>query len=417
MKRVLICFAVLRLAMFALAGLNGSLPYGGDAEKWPRSEDGFHYRVADHRFFDPMGRWDSRGYLTIAYFDYDNTTADPTAPSSETQESTGPRRGQSNTAFFPGYPWIVRKAHRWIAVPLASALGGEEGEAWVGTVSTRFHVAHWLNLILFLASIPLFMIWARSRFGPEIAERAALLLLLTPTSVVFNVILSEGAFLLFSLAAFLCAERRWWFAAACLAAYTATIKPVGGVIGLPLFLLYLEDKSWRLRGYSWLWLAVIPAAVFGVLLHMWEKNGNFFAYFDQQRIQFGHYEFPTLSGLFELFSFEIDGRAKSGVDFARDGLQIVFTAAAFWAGWRLIHMMKGQRGRVAYGAFVVLLLLMPLVSGSLLSMPRYTSTIFPLYCAVAGALSGRRFLGVLVGFGVGWALLWLLWIHNYPVLI
>jgi hypothetical protein len=152
-----------------------------------------------------LGSWDGRWYRTIARDGY----------------LLVPGR-QSDPAFFPFYPVVLRSAHDLgvnyaVAGPLVS------------------------NVAL-LAGLALFEALTRNLFGPQVARRATIYLAVFPVGYVFSMTYPESMVLVLMNGAALAAiRRRWWLAAAC-GAVAAVTRPEGVFIALPLAAI-----AWRQR--------------------------------------------------------------------------------------------------------------------------------------------------------------------------
>lgn len=388
MKRILLILLALRLFMLLLSASNGLFTYGQDGDTWNRSDSGYRYRVVENRLLDPLSRFDGNAYLTIAFVGYD--------------------RGhdiRSNTAFFPGYPWVTRLVHVVLVAPILSP------EDW-GPVLPSFLSAVLTSLLLTIGSLFLFRSWVMAHFDAVIADRAMLLLLLLPAGCVLHFVMSESTFLFFLLAAFVAAERRVFWLAALAAAGCALTRSIGVVVVLPLFVCYMEDRR-EGEGASWAWFAIPPLALLGLFFHMAEVNGSFFAYFHQQNNFFYHKSFPSLQGIAQLFRIE----GKGWVHLARDAVQILMSAWAVVGIALLWQRLRGNRHRYSLVILSILLVGLPLLSGALGAMHRYVIVVFPLIAIWAAVIPDRRiWRGLMIGLFVLQMTLFVFWIHNHPIL-
>jgi hypothetical protein len=75
-----------------------------------------------------------------------------------------------------------------------------------------------------------------------------------------------------------------------------------------------------------------------------------------------------------------------------DGLAAALAIGLLWPVTRTVGL--------PYAVFVLVNLLPALVSGGLTSIGRFTSTLFPLFFALAALIPERRLAGWLVGFSV-----------------
>jgi hypothetical protein len=77
---------------------------------------------------------------------------------------------------------------------------------------------------------------------------------------------------------------------------------------------------------------------------------------------------------------------------ALNTLGLVFAMALVWPVWRTLGS--------AWAAFVLVNVLPPLAAGGVLSMGRVTSTLFPLFLALAAVTSSRSAMAWAAMFGI-----------------
>jgi hypothetical protein len=153
--------------------------------------------VSLHGSFSALSGWDGHWYLRVARFGYLLVPGH-----------------QSDPAFFPLYPIVVRVFH-FAGLPWTVA----------GPVIS--------NLAL-LAGLALFLALTRELFDDEIARRATIYLAIFPLGYVFSMTYPESVVLVLIAAAPLAAMRgRWWIAALCAAA-AALARPEALFVALPL---------------------------------------------------------------------------------------------------------------------------------------------------------------------------------------
>lgn len=385
-----------RLLLLLLCLLNGKLPYALDAaDRWPTSPDGFKYRLIDDRFVDPFIRWDATAYLSIAHEGYKVELDRP-----------------SNTAFFPGYPIIFRTVHDLLAAPLFPGPPGDLRFAVMRGLSTALGV----NVVLFLAGLLLFYVWAGARYDAAIAFRAALLMAVGPTSFLFFCPLSEAAFFCFAVAAFLAADRGYLRTAAVFVGLLSLTRPTGVLALLPIFLIGCsrrEGEPERPIGW-WASMAAAPFGVLVVCLLMAEKTGTIGAYALQQSVFFGHNAFPTTSGIVDFFRFAEHGRGR----IARDLLQIVALFSATVAVFLLVRRRRKSLRELAPAVFVAVMLIVPALSGEVVSLARYATALFPIFLAFGKVIERPRTTAIVVATSIVLqSFFFLSWMHAWGIVI
>jgi hypothetical protein len=330
----------------------------------------------------PAVRWDSVWFLAIANDGYGH-------------EST---RG----AFFPLYPLLVKVAGALTGSPL---IGGVlvSGVAFLGAS----YLLHRLTAL---------------ELGEEAARHAVWGLALFPAAFFFSGVYSEALFLLVSVGAVYAARTRSWAWAGSLAALGAMTRSAGVLLVVPLALLYVRERGWRLRRDA-LWIAVVPlglVAFAGVL-----------ALAGQDPLTPLHAQEVWLRSFAGPFGGVADGfvAAWAGVRQLWSGARtpVVFTQAGgdpfAVAGHNLVNLafllaavpvLVGVLRRLpaAYGAYVLVALALPLSypvgPQPLMSLPRFLAVLFPLFMWLGwwlarGGLARRAVvLGV---FGLGLAVL------------
>ena len=197
----------------------------------------------------PATAWDAGSYLTLAQYGY---------------------RPRSLSAFFPGYPMLMR-AGAWS--PGATVVAGVV-----------------VSLLAFLVALYLLHRLVSLECGSEAAGLTVLLVAFAPMALFFSAIYTESVFLALSVGAFYAARSGWWARAGIAGGLAATTRITGLVLILPLLALYLygprEDQvarcgagSWRprfpLRRDGW-FLVLVPAGA--LLFFVYQgAHGDFLA--------------------------------------------------------------------------------------------------------------------------------------------
>ncbi len=281
--------------------------------------------------------------------------------------------------FYPLYPWLVRAA----AVVLRDELLGAFFVSAVASVAA----------VLLLYRLALLD-------EPEPTARAAVFFLLTfPTAYFLHVGYTESLFLALVVGAFLGARGRRWRLAGLLGGLAGMTR-VNGLLLLPalaceVFEQYrVEGRRWR---WEWLWV-LSPGAGFGVYLLI-----NFLVFRDpfaflrvQDEFWYKQLTWPTTSIW------------KTWESVAERG-----PAEALMVGWQeLFFILVGLGGtawswarlRTSYAVWMTLNWLLWTSTSFVLSVPRYTLVMFPLYVLLARAAARWPVAGGLV---VVWSLLFM----------
>ncbi len=307
-------------------------------------------------------RWDAPHYLDLARDGY-------------VAEGLGARW----IVFYPLYPWLVRTAAFVLQDLLLSAF----------VVSTVASVA---------AALVLYRL-ARLDESEETARASVVFLLAFPTAYFLHIGYTASLFLALALGAFLAARgRRWWLVG--LLGALAGMTRVNGLLLVPaLAFEALEEYRQGGRRWRWEWLYILSAgAGFGVyLLVNYQVFQDPFAFLRaQDAFWYKHLTWPW-TGIRKAWGTVGGGGASE----------------ALMVGWHeLFFILVGlgcviwcwARQRASYAVWATLNWLLWTSTSFVLSVPRYTLVLFPLYILCARADARSRAAGTLILF---WSLLFM----------
>jgi hypothetical protein len=284
---------------------------------------------------------------------------------------------------------------------------------WAGVV---------ISLAAFLWALYYFVRLGRDLVGAEAAANAALLLAAYPFAIFFNAPYTESLFLLSALGAFYHFRREEWMASAAWGLILGLTRPNGCFASVPLAILGLQQLNRGstgffgvprgstgffevLRGSTWfngwkpLAVRLVTAAMPGIGMliftaYLYNLTGVWFAW---------------------ARSHEAWGRTYQGLapfatafGWVRDEplLQVItnvpystLNTVAVLFGLALTYPVFRRLG-LAWGVFVLMNLVPPLFAGGVLSMGRLTSTLFPMFLALAVLLPPRAIPAWAAAFGV-----------------
>jgi hypothetical protein len=313
---------------------------------------------------DAFGRWDAHWYLDVAARGY---------------ALRGPLASvQSNVAFFPLYPWLVRA--------LGAVLPGQ-GEA------SLFVAALLVSNAALLGGLAVVWRIARASSDEETAARTVLYLLLFPAGFVLSAPYPEALFLLLSAGSLQAALRGRPVVAGTLGLLLALTRPGGVLVAVPLAFVALERGGPRLPA-----LAASALPGLGLALHagnLWRLTGDPLALFHAQAA-WGRALAPPWRTILHPRDFH---PWLGPVEAAALALA---AAAGAW--------LLARRETRALGLWTLTSIVPVLLSGTLLSSVRFTAVTFPVFLALA--VAGRR-PGVdrlvVAGFSFAQAVLFLFW--------
>jgi mannosyltransferase PIG-V len=302
---------------------------------------------------------------------------------------------QQNFAFFPAFP---------LTMTAAGVLTG----AYAGGISQERRISRfaWAGLIVALLSFVGAAVYlsgvAREFLTPDRARAAVLLISAYPFALFFSAAYTESLFLLAALGAWYHVRRHENGRAALWGLLAGLTRPNGCLLSVPLGLLALgladapgTNTPNRPRAAPGVIrrLAVASMPGVGMLLYTLYLHSRTGVWFGWARIQvaWGRVlgtESATPADLSAgLFQF-----ASEHPYTALNAIGLGFALALIWPVWRRLG--------AAWVAYVAINVGPPLVAGGLLSMGRLSSTLFPLFLALAAVLPSRIWPAVAVAFGL-----------------
>ncbi len=296
--------------------------------------------LSPHWLIDIWTRWDAKWYLTIIEGGY-------SAPADLTNTI-------SNIAFFPLYSYII-KAVVWL---FPNALVSRSLILLVGLLLS--------NLAFLLAGGLVYRLAARL-FDDQTAHRTLQLYFVFPTAFIFSAFYTESLFLLLAAAMFILAEQKRWLVAGLLAGLLALARPQGVLICLPLLVGYMESIQWQFRmvKVNILVMFIPLAALLGHLLSIFPLTGSLAAPMLAQK-SWG----KLGGGYLEALWTQIGAPALDVFKFDLFFL-LLFLFSAIWIFFKFPSK--------TYGLFAFLMVLMPVLAGSVVSVSRYVLVAFPVF--------------------------------------
>lgn len=388
-------FLVTRLAICAVA-VYAALAVGA-GEIPERNAERFDVPALTHPFggpgdtlLSPLARWDAVWYLTIANSGYG--------------DADGPR-----SAFFPLYPLLARGL----------------GELGGGTPGAVLVASYLVALAALLGALVLLHRLVALELGRRFAGPTLLLLCAFPAALVLGAPYSESVFLLASVGAFYAARTGAWAWAGLAAAAASGTRSAGVLLIVPLLILYLygprEDRPGRATGRrrgrlaslapihrpraDLAWLLLAPAGLVLYMAYLAAAHGDPLAFASAQEFWARDFAGPLggawdgagaawdgarqlLSGSREVAYFE----AAGGDPFRVAGHNLLLFGFLVFAVGAAVGVLR--RLPAAYGAYVVLALMLPLSYPAgpqpLMSLPRFLVVLFPIFMWLALACEERR---------------------------
>jgi hypothetical protein len=265
--------------------------------------------------------------------------------------------GQTDVAFFPLYPELAR---------------------WVGWAIGSDYLAGLLisNACLIGASILLYRLVRMDHDEPA-ARRAMGYLYLAPMAFLFSAFYTESLFLFLVLASFCCARRERWLLCGVFGLLAAQTRSTGVLVILPALVEYLSACGWKWRRIrpDLLYLLLIPIGTCLFGLYCYCLTGDFLA-FSHVEAAWGHHWASPLPVLWSgLTAGDLTGRF----------------CGWFSLAFLLVVLCGARRARPSYSLWALAMILAPLATGFVVSMPRYLAPVFPVYAICASVNQNSRF--------------------------
>lgn len=304
-------------------------------------------------------RWDALNYQKLAQFGY---------------SATGEM--QPLLVFYPLYPWLVRLLAFFTRDYLVSAF----------VVST---LASLITAIVLLRLVEL-------DYSKELAQRAVWFLFIFPTSYFLHIGYTESLFLMLALGSVYSARKQRWFLAGVFAALTCLTR-ANGLVLLPVLAVEAAHQYWTIRRWQWhwLWIAIGGLGFGGYLLLNKYVTGDAFAFTSLMQQFFSKSLASPLTGI----DNAIGSMSRAPTEAEMIGTQEVL----FIALGLVCTIVSWIKLRPAYSVWMTGNWLLFVSVSFVLSVPRYTLTMFPIYILFAMLAKRRVWLAAITV----WSILYL----------
>ena len=324
------------------------------------------FQTPAHGPLEVWNRWDGPHYLDLVVFGY-RAVDDGTLVGPNGYRSVYPGDLPLYIVFYPLFPWLVTAVNWVVGNPLVSAFV-------VSGVAS-----------LFVA--PLLYRLVRHDEPPDVAQRAAWFLLVFPTAYFLHIGYTEALFMALALGSFLAARTdRWWLAG--LLGGLAALTRVNGLVLIPalaaeaLTQWFEQPPGERRIRARWLGIGLVAAGFGGYLLLNQAVYGNPLEF---ASVQSSHW-YKSLAPPWEAFSvawrFLTQGTGED--PFLYGYLELLFAGIGL-----AVTIYAAYRFRPSWFAWMAGNWILFVSTSFLLSTPRYTLTLFPLFVAMAHLARNR----------------------------
>ena len=312
--------------------------------------------------FNPWAHWDGVWYIKIA--------------------TSGYADADGSTAFFPLFPMLLRYA----------------GVVLNGNLLISGIV---ISLLCYAGSVWLLYRLVRRDFDEALASRAVIYLAIGPLSFFLQAVYTESLFLFLTLACVVFAREGRWRLAGVMGLLATLTRSTGILLLIPMAYYYYERRGWALKKtdshvanllmvaegllvwMTYLALAFGKPLAFSTAQSQWERHLGAPNYTVTKAVASVVWGLRSvLSAEYYRFLWETPRPGSEYSNLATNILNLAFFVAAALLLWYGARRLPG-----AYSWYALASLAYPLFFPSkyiaLMSYPRFTLTVFPLYVALA----------------------------------
>lgn len=214
----------------------------------------------------------------------------------------------------------------------------------------------------------------KREFVKSTAKRSVLFFLIFPTAFFFTSVYTESLFIMLVILSFYYARQQKWYLASIFGILCSLTRSLGVFIVIPLLIEYFLSKGSKgliIKFDKSIILPLItPIGLLIYQLYLWFITGTFSTFFTAQKFwSRGLFNFSGYIPYFTNSSFH--GFRNSIIDLIATIFFIIM----------LYYIYKHLR--LSYFVYSLLIILIPLLSGNLMSMTRMIIVSFPLYIILA----------------------------------
>ena len=274
-------------------------------------------------------------------------------------------------AFFPLYPILISIIHKFTNLSYyLSGLG--------------------LGNLAFIAAVLVLYKLIRLDLSQKTSRLTLFALLTFPTAFYLGSVYSESVFLLLTVGAFWFARKHAWFWAAVAAALASATRVSGIFVAFAVIIEFVQSHRFRPK-LIWqnpqvVWLAITPLGLIAYMLFLNQHYGDPF-YFAHVQSFFGAQR--TTEKLILLHQvFYRYAKMMIFVDHGTLTFLVAFLeliGAVFFIGL----ILKTYKLRLSYFIYGTCSFILPTLTGTFSSLPRYSLVIFPAFIILAQWLEKR----------------------------
>lgn len=240
------------------------------------------------------------------------------------------------------------------------------------------------NLAYALACFYLYKIVYRS-YTHEDAVRSVLYMSVFPTAYFLHAGYTESLYLAFTIMSFYYAMENRWLSSGIFGMLASATRITGVFLLVALIIEYISQKKFRIKDleFNFLYLGLIPLGFIVYLLINYITLDNAFAFLIAEKEYWNKTLAPPWRGLMGALNYIMwegaDPRYRLMIGWAELIFGIFGLICTIWTFIRL---------RISYGVYMLLTWVATTSTSFLLSSPRYTISLFPMFILLA--LLSRR---------------------------
>lgn len=299
---------------------------------------------------------------------------------------------QHTQAFFPAYPLVVRAVKEVInIIPM------DERAPVILSALLVSNVSFFFGLVIF------FKLTSKV-YDRKIALWSTIFMLVFPTSFYFGAAYTEGIFFLMIISSFYLLEKKKILAASIIGSFASATRLIG--IFMAPALMFYQKKS------NLMPLLIVPIGFLLYVLFLQIKYDNPLYFLTAQDVFHQDRSTTKIVLLPQVFYRYIKILSSTqGLAFAIAALELVstfFVLACLFVAWK----MKMRAQWLIFSFFAVIV---PTLTGTLVSMPRYIAIAFPIYIVLAHIKSTPAKITIALLFTAGLFITTILFAQGYWV--
>ncbi len=236
-----------------------------------------------------------------------------------------------------------------------------------------------------------------------------LVILIFPTSFYFGAVYTESLFLLLTVLTFYGARRKkWWLAG--IAGLLATSTRFVGIFLFPAMIIewFTQRKNHPSTSFrSLLAICLIPLGLIYYMQFLKSSTGDPFI-FIRSLSHYGEFRSQKIIMLYQVYWRYF--KMITTVDRSSDIYSTIVLEAIVGTVFLITSFFSLVKHRLSYSIFNLLAFIVPTLTGSFVSLPRYVLVCFPSFLLLAQFFSSRRKL-TLVYFLISVSGLFFLWMR------